>query len=299
MSCCPAEVPLAELLPDLRAPGRRRPRRPRRAARRLAAAPVRRRPHRRDRVAGGSRRARRRGAAPRAGRAPTGPSSSTTTWSTTIAGAGPAVWARAWSGDATRVAGVVAAGGAAGRRCSRAASARVRRRSARPRSASPWRCSPAGILAAARLRRTAGRGRRSRRSRCPWRSSAGWHLLGRRARRPRPHLLVATTALVVWAVAGAVGTGRGLWIFVAGATAGLLGAAGRLAAIARTPRGRGRVVLVAVVIGGDAGAVARDPARPAAAAGGHAAARRADAGALASGPTGAGCWPRWTAPTRC
>jgi type VII secretion integral membrane protein EccD len=76
----------------------------------------------------------------------------------------------------------------------------------------------------------------------------GWHLLGA-GRLTASHLIVATTALVVWAVAGAVGAGGGLSIFVGGAVAGLLGAVAALAATG-TDAVRAAAVLLVVAVGG-------------------------------------------------
>jgi type VII secretion integral membrane protein EccD len=63
------------------------------------------------------------------------------------------------------------------------------------------------------------------------------------------HVLVGGAALTVWSVAGAIVTGRGLWIFVAGAAAGGLGAAGGLAALAATPTEGAAIALVVIVVG--------------------------------------------------
>jgi type VII secretion integral membrane protein EccD len=76
----------------------------------------------------------------------------------------------------------------------------------------------------------------------------GWHLLGA-GPRTASHLVVATTALVVCAVAGAVGAGGGLSIFVGGAAAGLLGAVAALAATG-TDATRAAAVLLVVAVGG-------------------------------------------------
>jgi type VII secretion integral membrane protein EccD len=77
----------------------------------------------------------------------------------------------------------------------------------------------------------------------------GLHLLGD-GPLSASHLIVATTALVVWAVAGALGAGGGLWIFVGGAAAGLLGSAAAMAATATDAARAAAVLLVAAVAGG-------------------------------------------------
>jgi type VII secretion integral membrane protein EccD len=76
----------------------------------------------------------------------------------------------------------------------------------------------------------------------------GLHLLGV-GPLTASHLIVATTALVVWAVAGALGAGGGLWIFVGGAAAGLLGSAAAMAATATDAARAAAVLLVAAVAG--------------------------------------------------
>jgi type VII secretion integral membrane protein EccD len=93
----------------------------------------------------------------------------------------------------------------------------------------------------------------------------GWHLLGAGPPGAAPltepdrfgpepltpsHLLVATTALTLWAVAAALGVGSGLWIFVAGAAAGTLGSVAALAATVTDAARAAAVLLVVVVIGG-------------------------------------------------
>jgi type VII secretion integral membrane protein EccD len=89
----------------------------------------------------------------------------------------------------------------------------------------------------------------------------GLHLLGVGSLTPS-HLIVATTALVVWAVAGALGAGGvppesgrstaagGLWIFVGGAAAGLLGSTAAMLATATDAARAAAVLLVAAVAGG-------------------------------------------------
>ena len=129
-----------------------------------------------------------------------------------------------WSGGATRIAAVV--GGRARAAWSgwsaRSAPAFARRPVGRPRR-SPRCCWRPGSWPPAP---TPSRWsvRRSPPTRCRRPFLGGWHLLERGA-DTASHLLVATTALVVWSVAGALGAGGGLWIFVAGTAAGLLGAA--------------------------------------------------------------------------
>jgi type VII secretion integral membrane protein EccD len=76
----------------------------------------------------------------------------------------------------------------------------------------------------------------------------GWHALEPGADTPS-RLLVATTALAVCAVAGALGAGAGSWIFVAGTAAGLLGAAGASASFVTDAARAGALVLI-VVVGG-------------------------------------------------
>jgi type VII secretion integral membrane protein EccD len=76
----------------------------------------------------------------------------------------------------------------------------------------------------------------------------GWTLLEPGA-DTTARTLVATTALAVWAVAGALGAGAGSWIFVAGTAAGLLGAAGASAALV-TDTARSAALVLVVVVGG-------------------------------------------------
>jgi ESX secretion system protein EccD len=76
----------------------------------------------------------------------------------------------------------------------------------------------------------------------------GLHVLGA-GPLTASHLIVATTALVVWAVAGAIGAGGGLWIFVGGAAAGLLGCAAAMAATA-TDDARAAAILLVVTVAG-------------------------------------------------
>jgi type VII secretion integral membrane protein EccD len=76
----------------------------------------------------------------------------------------------------------------------------------------------------------------------------GWYLLEPGA-DPASPLLVATTALAVCAVAGALGAGSGLPIFVAGTVAGLLGAVGAGAAM-MTGTARSAALVLVVVVGG-------------------------------------------------
>jgi type VII secretion integral membrane protein EccD len=62
-------------------------------------------------------------------------------------------------------------------------------------------------------------------------------------------LLVAGAALALWSVAAAVAVGHGLWIFVAGATAGLLGSAAAFAGAGTGAAPAAALLLVAVVVG--------------------------------------------------
>jgi type VII secretion integral membrane protein EccD len=76
----------------------------------------------------------------------------------------------------------------------------------------------------------------------------GWHVLTA-GPLTASDLIVATTALVVWAVAGAIGAGGGLWIFVGGAVAGLLGSVAAMAATA-TDAARAAALLLVVAVAG-------------------------------------------------
>jgi type VII secretion integral membrane protein EccD len=76
----------------------------------------------------------------------------------------------------------------------------------------------------------------------------GWHLLEPGA-DTASHFLVATTALAVWAVAGALGAASGFPIFVAGTAAGLLGAVGASGAMV-TGTARSAALVLVVVVGG-------------------------------------------------
>lgn len=80
----------------------------------------------------------------------------------------------------------------------------------------------------------------------------GWRLLEPGADHGS-QLLVATTALAVWAVAGALGAGAGFPIFVAGTAAGFLGAVGASASYV-TGTARSGALLLVVVVGGVAAA---------------------------------------------
>ncbi|GIJ53871.1 type VII secretion integral membrane protein EccD [Virgisporangium aurantiacum] len=76
----------------------------------------------------------------------------------------------------------------------------------------------------------------------------GWHLLESGA-DTASHMLVAATALTLWSVAGALGAGAGQWIFIAGTAAGLLGVVGASASFA-TGTARAAALISVVVVGG-------------------------------------------------
>lgn len=80
----------------------------------------------------------------------------------------------------------------------------------------------------------------------------GWHLLQPGA-DSASRMLVATTALALASVAGALGAGAGSSMFVAGTAAGLLGAAGASAALV-TGTARSAALVLVVVVGGVAAA---------------------------------------------
>jgi type VII secretion integral membrane protein EccD len=81
----------------------------------------------------------------------------------------------------------------------------------------------------------------------PFAFLGGQHLAGG-GPADAPHLLVGAVTLVVWSTAAAVGVVRGLWIFVAGITAGVLAGAGALLAFGGRVTSAAAILLVAVVV---------------------------------------------------
>lgn len=80
----------------------------------------------------------------------------------------------------------------------------------------------------------------------------GWHLLESGA-DTASHMLVAATALTLWSVAGALGAAAGQWIFIAGTATGLLGVIGASASFV-TGTARAAALISVVVVGGVAAA---------------------------------------------
>jgi type VII secretion integral membrane protein EccD len=149
-----------------------------------------------------------------------------------------------WSGAATRVAGILAAGavlvagllppvGAAGAGAPTLGLAAV--------------LLAAGILAA-RAYGEALVGVALAAYSLPVAFVGGLHVLGS-GPLTASDLIVAATALTVWAVTGAIGAGGGLWIFVGGAAAGLLGSAAAMAATG-TDAARAAALLLVVAVAG-------------------------------------------------
>ncbi len=151
-----------------------------------------------------------------------------------------------WSGAATRVAAVAAAGLVlAVGLLSPVGAAFTHDRWARP--------GLAAVLLAAGILATRAYGERLVGAALaayslPTAFYGGWQLLEPGA-DPPSRLLVATTALAVWSVAGGLGAASGFPIFVAGTAAGLLGAVGASGAMVTGAARSGALVLVVVVAG--------------------------------------------------
>ncbi len=148
-----------------------------------------------------------------------------------------------WSGDATRVAAAVAAGALLAVAALTPVGAGLGSRAL----AIAAGLLLAGVLAA----RAYGEpliGAALAAYSLPMAALGGPHLVGE-GRVDAAGLLVGCAALAVWSVAGALGAGHGLWIFVGGATAGLLGSAAAATATGTSGASAAALLLVAVVVG--------------------------------------------------
>jgi type VII secretion integral membrane protein EccD len=150
-----------------------------------------------------------------------------------------------WTGTATRLAGIVAAGAVLAAVLAGPAGAAVR--------GDRWLLGVAGglLLAGLLAARAYGEpllGAALATYSLPVAALGGPSLVGG-AGLDAAGLVGGCAALTVWSVAAALGAGTGLWIFAAGTTAGLLGSAAGLLATGTGAARAAALLLVAVVVG--------------------------------------------------